>query len=85
MRLNSLTRRLPFILAGIFATTSLTACAHPVEYYDPVYADRHRWDDREDIAYRRWEGERKFEHVEYERRGVEEQRAYWNWRHAHPE
>jgi hypothetical protein len=85
MRINSLIRGAPLIVAGIFATASLASCSHPVEYYDPVYSDRHRWDDRESLAYGRWETEQRYQHIEYERRPVDEQRAYWNWRHAHPE
>jgi hypothetical protein len=85
MRLNVLLRRAPFVVAGIFATTSIVACAHPREYSDPVYNDSHRWNSREDAAYRRWEAERRIEHREYESRKNQEQREYWTWRHSHPE
>ena len=85
MRLNILLRRAPFIVAGIFATTSVAACSRNREYYDPVNNDRHRWDSREEAAYRRWEAEQRYEHMTYDRRQVEQQRAYWTWRHSHPE
>jgi hypothetical protein len=85
MRLSSLLRPMPVIIAGIVAIAPATACSRTNEYPDPVYSDRHRWDSREDAAYRRWEAERRTSHMEYERRAVEEQRAYWNWRHAHPD
>ena len=85
MRFKFLLRHAPVFVAGIFAATSLASCAHPTEYYDPVFSDRHRWDDREEVAYRRWETERRIDHIEYQRRAVDEQRAYWNWRHSHPD
>ena len=85
MRPNFLLRRAPLIAAAIMATGTLAACAHPVEYEDPVYTDRHRWDVREQRAYERWEAEQRYQHLEYERREAAEQRAYWTWRHNHPE
>lgn len=83
MRMHLLFRRAPFIVAAIFAFSSISACSHAREYYDPAYNDRHRWDSREETAYRRWETERHSEHVSYDRRNADEQRSYWTWRHAH--
>jgi hypothetical protein len=83
MRMHFLLRRAPFIAAAVFATTSAAACTHLREYDDPAYNDRHRWDSREETAYRRWEAERRTEHRSYDRRPADEQRAYWTWRHAH--
>jgi hypothetical protein len=85
MRLGFLLRRAPFIVAAIVSTASIGACARGAYYDDPVFSDRHRWDSREDAAYRRWETERRIEHIEYSRRVVEEQRTYWTWRHSHPD
>jgi hypothetical protein len=85
MRLKFLLRRAPLMVAGILSTGALAACAHPRDIYDPAYNDTHRWNTREETAYRRWEGERSLQHAEYARRSADEQRAYWTWRHAHPD
>ena len=33
--------------------------------------------------YSQWEGERHYQHMEYERRKQREQREYWKWRNQH--
>jgi hypothetical protein len=85
MRPGFFLRRAPFVVAAIVASTSVTSCAHPYEYADTAHNDRHRWDSREDAAYRRWEAERRVDHLEFARRNEEEQRTYWTWRHSHPD
>jgi len=83
MRSRILWRGLPALsLAASIATIS--GCARP-SYYDSVYADTHRWDSREDAAYRRWEAERQVQHIEFKTRREDEQREYWRWRHDHPD
>jgi len=83
MRSRILWRGLPALsLAASLATIS--GCARP-SYYDSVYADTHRWDSREDAAYRRWEAERQVQHIEFKTRREDEQREYWRWRHDHPD
>ena len=37
----------------------------------------------EEPYYTRWESERHYQHVEYERRKKAEQRDYWEWRKHH--
>jgi hypothetical protein len=62
MRSRILWRWLPaLVLAASVAT--IAGCTHP-SYYDSVYADTHRWDSREEAAYRRWEAERQIQHIE---------------------
>jgi hypothetical protein len=78
-------RRAPWLAATVIAGASFTGCAHPANYYDSARNDNHRWDRREDTAYRRWEAERRFDHMEFNRRSADEQRAYWAWRHEHPD
>jgi hypothetical protein len=86
MRLHFPIRRARLIaVAGVLATASLGACTHRNNIYDPTYNDTHRWNAREDAAYRRWEAERRLQHDEYSRRAVDQQRAYWTWRHQHPD
>ena len=70
------------VLAAPVATVA--GCMHP-SYYDSVYADTHRWNSREDAAYRRWEAERQLQHIEFAQRREEEQREFWRWRHDHPD
>ena len=83
MRSRTLRRGLPalFLVASV---ATITGCMRP-SYYDSVYADTHRWDSREDVAYRRWEAERQLQHIEFQRRREEEQREFWRWRHDHPD
>jgi hypothetical protein len=87
MKSRILARRAPTLLFGAVLTLSLGAiagCMRP-SYYDSVYADTHRWDSREDAAYRRWEAERQLQHLEFQARRDEEQREFWRWRHDHPD
>ena len=82
-----LARRVPALMLGGVLTASaatVAACARS-SYYDPVFADRHRWDSREEASYRRWEAERQLQHVEFNARRDEEQREFWRWRHDHPD
>ncbi len=85
MRLKFELSRLPIVVAGMLAAGSIAACSHPNSYYDTAYNDYHPWNSSEQIAYRRWETDRQIAHVEYVQRSAEDQRAYWTWRHAHPD
>jgi hypothetical protein len=53
-------------------------------YYDRSHKDYHNWDDNEDRAYQRYQGEhhqtRAF--VKLSRR---QQTVYWSWRHNNPD
>lgn len=85
MRLKSLLCAGPLMAAALIAAGVATACAPTRNVYDSSYNDNHRWDRREDAAYRRWEAERHLRHIAYEQRALDEQRAYWAWRHDHPD
>ena len=54
-----------------------------VRLYDADQQDYHRWDDREDRAYRRYLSEQHREYREMSQQNAEDQRNYWRWRHAH--
>ena len=56
-----------------------------IRVYDSHHRDYHNWDDREDRAYRRYLAERRWEYREYRRQSARRQRAYWQWRHSHPD
>ena len=58
-------------------------CVARVRLYDADRQDYHRWDDREDRAYRRYLGEQHREYLEMSQLNSEDQRNYWRWRHAH--
>jgi hypothetical protein len=85
MRPKFLIARLPIALAGMLAVGSIAACSRNRDVYDPASSTYHRWNSREDAAYRRWETDRQMTHLEYSRRAADEQRAYWTWRHDHPD
>jgi hypothetical protein len=71
--------------ALLVAPALSTGCAARVRVYDSYHRDYHRWDDREDRAYRRYLSERHEEYQEMNKRKAEDQREYWNWRHEHPD
>lgn len=86
MRLKFLASTIPLAVATALAAGSLAGCApHRTDYYDSGYNDHHRWDNREDAAYRRWEMEQHMDHIEFNRRAAAEQNSYWAWRHQHPD
>jgi hypothetical protein len=53
--------------------------------YDPYRHDYHRWDQREERAYRAYLAERHRAYVRYERQRLAQRRAYWRWRHEREE
>ena len=54
-------------------------------FYDKTHRDYHNWDDNEDHRYRQYLVERHREYHPFIEIKVKEQRAYWNWRHSHPD
>jgi len=71
--------------AAILAQGAATGCAARLRVYDEDHHDYHRWDDREDRAYRQYLTERHEDYREFSQRSHQEQSDYWNWRHNHPE
>lgn len=53
--------------------------------YDRYHKDYHHWDDREDHAYRGYLQENHREYRPISELKQKDQRAYWNWRHSHPD
>ena len=74
-------------LVGAVAVTPQTTQAQAVDVriYDSHHHDYHNWDDHEDRAYRRYLAEKHWEYVEYQKQSARRQRAYWAWRHSHPD
>jgi hypothetical protein len=54
-----------------------------VRVYDRGHRDYHNWDDREEIAYRRYLVEQHRTYRVYVRQSHRAQDQYWNWRHRH--
>jgi len=52
-------------------------------YHDAEHNDDHHWDTHEDRAYRVWVKENHRKYRDFARLKVEDQRAYWGWRHEH--
>jgi hypothetical protein len=68
------------------ATLSSSAgCFTAVRIYDEPRRDYHRWDSREERAYRAFLAERHREYREFKRLERREQEDYWVWRHDHPD
>jgi hypothetical protein len=53
--------------------------------YDQDHKDYHNWDDREDRVYRQYLTEKHRAYHSYAQLKEKDQRAYWNWRHSHPD
>ena len=53
--------------------------------YDRDHKDYHNWDSNEDQHYRQYLVERHREYQPFLEVKVKDQKAYWNWRHAHPD
>jgi hypothetical protein len=67
------------LLFGMATTTTLGGCyAH--HHYD--YASYH-WSDAEEPYYEQWEHETHRDHVDWNQRNADDQRAYWQWRQDH--
>ena len=53
--------------------------------YDEPHGDYHRWDAREDRAYRQYLAEQRREYRAFKTLDRREQDEYWQWRHGHPD
>ena len=80
MRYHHQLTKLLTIAALVATPLTFAACASH-QIYDPYYHDYHRWNSAEDGFYRRWEGATSRSHIEFARRPVAEQHAYFDWRH----
>jgi hypothetical protein len=67
------------------AAESGAAAAVVIRVYDPFHHDYHRWDRREERAYREYLAERHRRYIAYRRQRLAERRAYWRWRHEREE
>ncbi len=58
---------------------------HDERYWDRDGRDWHEWNEREEHAWREYLRERRWEYRAWNRCNRREQRAYWRWRHHHPD
>jgi hypothetical protein len=74
------------IFASLVLAVSLTmvACVGRVRVYDQWHGDYHRWDDHEEVVYRGYLSDNHREYRAYTSLSVDDQRAYFDWRHTHP-
>ena len=88
-------KRFAFLAGALTAAVALTVptlgLAQPPQpqedrgIYDRDHKDYHKWDDREDRAWRRWLKETHREDHEFAKAKRREQSEYWKWRHEHPD
>ena len=83
-RVNACLRTLLLVFV-IAAPIVSMGCAARVSVYDPYRNDYHRWDGREQRAYRQYWEERHRKYRKYGRLNDGEKREYWDWRHHHPD
>jgi hypothetical protein len=74
-----------FAPAVVVPTAKAQEASVQVRIYDKDHHDYHNWDDHEDRAYRRYLAEQRRDYIEYKKLNSRDQRAYWNWRHDHPD
>lgn len=79
MRLSHRMIGMTLFAAALASSVAMTGCASH-GFYDS-YGHYYRWNAGEDRYYRRWESETHRDHMDFNRRGPEEQRSYWGWRH----
>lgn len=76
--------RLALLAAASMAGAMVgSACTGYVRLYDANYNDYHRWDDREDRAYRSYLTQRHHDYRPIGQMNGDEQHDYWKWRHSH--
>ncbi|MGB8028627.1 MAG: hypothetical protein WCF30_03090 [Terracidiphilus sp.] len=79
---RSFSRRFaPMLLAAAIALPVLcNGCTGSVRVYDPYYHDYHVWAS-ETPYYTQWEHDTHRDHMDFNKRSKDDQKAYWDWRH----
>jgi hypothetical protein len=71
------------LASALLAPVLFTGCAAHVRYYDEYGGDYHVWNDYEARSYRAYWVERREPYRKFRSLNHDEQRRYWEWRHAH--
>ena len=76
-----------FLTAALTTPVAIPAAAPGQEsrVYDKEHKDYHRWDAKENGAWKRFLAEKRREDHEFAKANRKEQSEYWNWRHSHPD
>jgi len=69
--------------ALLFSTAIAPAVLDAQVYHDAQHNDDHHWDRHEDRAYRIYVKENHRHYRNFAKLRVEDQQAYWAWRHEH--
>jgi len=67
---------------GTVATMPARA-EEPRTWHDQARNEDHKWDKREDKAYRMWVKEQHRKYKDFGKLKEEERQQYWAWRHDH--
>jgi hypothetical protein len=54
-------------------------------YYDADRKDYHQWNEAEQRAWHHYWEEQRHAAIDWQRANEEQRRAYWRWRHEHPD
>ncbi len=77
-----LRRFVPMLFAAAFVLPLVcNGCAGSVRVYDPYYHDYHGW-VAEEPYYTQWEHDNHRDHMDFNKRNKDDQKAYWDWRHS---
>ncbi len=81
--MRSMFRNLALLLlaAAIALPALTTGCAVHAGYYDPYYHDYHHWPGEEGY-YVQWEQDTHRDHMDFNKRGDADKKAYYDWRHS---
>ena len=77
-----------FLTAALVAPLASKVSATPqvtVRFYDRDHKDYHNWDENEGRYYETYRHDHRGYSVEFKHTTREQQRAYWRWRHEHPD
>jgi Ni/Co efflux regulator RcnB len=79
-----------FLHAALLSAALIAPMAAPLAlraddrvYHDKDHNDDHHWDTHEDKAYRVYVKENHRKYRDFNKLKVEDQQAYWGWRHEH--
>jgi hypothetical protein len=71
------------IIPVAIAPTALRADDKARTYHDKEHNDDHQWNGQEDKAYRLYAKENHRKYSNFAKLKVNDQQAYWGWRHEH--
>ncbi len=77
-------RKSIFTSLFLVASLAVAACSGRVRVYDQWHGDYHGWDNHEEVVYRGYLNDNHRDYHPFTSLSVEDQHAYFNWRHEHP-